>query len=136
MLWWILLIIALMIVMATLLTKGTVAVMGRVAGEGIDRLHRSAEFIVHTHKVPTEWRDKMARRMEGLRASCADESLVEKHQAEARRAVLRRLAGLIRHFQRSSLVVDEEARDILVGELQAAREEWQEKPWRDIAGLA
>ncbi len=107
-----------MAVMATLLTRGTVKLMGRLAGETIQHVHESAEYIVEHHSVPPAWQAKLGKRLRGLRIEGTRSlDLRERHRARAKHACLRQLGKLIKHFQRTSLVVDEEARDILVSEL-------------------
>jgi hypothetical protein len=103
-----------MAVMTTLLTRGTVKLMDRLAGETIQHVHESAEYIVEHHSVPPAWQAKLGKRLRGLRPEVPEARLVERHRARAKRACLRQLDKLVKHFQRTSLVVDEEARDILV----------------------
>ena len=126
-------IVAIMAVGATLLTKATVRLMGRYGGESIRRLHTNAEFIVHHHKVPPLWRERLERRLRGLRDETMDPARREVARERARKLAIRWLDELIRHFGRTSLVVDEEARDILTSELRAARAEWADSDWPGIS---
>mgnify|MGYP001028052526 CR=1 FL=1 len=71
MFFYVILIIAMMVVMATFLTKGTVALMGKLGGETIYRLHNSAEYIVNTRSVPPEWISAMVKRYPSLADSAA-----------------------------------------------------------------
>ncbi len=123
---WLFVIVAIMVVSATLLTRGTVALMGRLAGETIRQVHESAEYIVEHHSVPPAWQAKLGKRLKGLRLEGAEP------RSRAKRACLRQLGKLIKHFQRTSLVVDEEARDILVSELERVDEEWRSRGWGEM----
>jgi hypothetical protein len=129
---WLFVIVAVMAIMATLFTRTTVKLMGRLAGETIQHVHESAEYIVEHHSVPLAWQAKLAKRSRGLRPEGAEPRLRERHCARAKRACLRQLGKLIKHFQRTSLVVDEEARDILVSELTLVDEEWRSRSWVEM----
>ena len=111
-----------MVVGATLFTRGTVALMGRVGGETIHALHTSAEYLVEHHSVPPAWQEKLRRR-HGRSASPGD---------AAKRASLRQLDKIIAHFTKTSLVEDEEARGILLRELEAVYEEWLAASWAEM----
>ena len=129
---WLFVIVAVMAVMATLFTRGTVKLMGRLAGETIQHVHESAEYIVEHHSVPPAWQAKLGKRLKGLQHDSAEPRLRERHRARAKRACLRQLDKLIKHFKRTSLVVDEEARDILVSELSRVDEEWRGRSWEQM----
>jgi hypothetical protein len=126
---WVLIVVVIMSVGATLLTKGTVALMGKFGGQTIHNLHTSAEFIVARHTVPPAWLEKLGRRLDGLRPGCADARRAAAHRGRAQRACLRQLDKLIAHFKKTSLVVDEEARSLLVSELIRVYDEWESWDW-------
>ena len=128
----IVLIVIVMAVGATLLTKAMVSLMGRLGGNSIYQLHSSAEYIVHNHRVPSDWRERLEKRYRGLRDDSLRPEVKEAHRRRAKRIAIRRLDKLIEHFSRTSLVVDEEARAILVTELGNAREKWASSPWDEI----
>jgi hypothetical protein len=119
----------LMAVIAALLTRGTVAAMGRLGGESIHRLLSSAEFIVEHHAVPPAWQGELAKKLDGLRPGCGDGRRKAEHEGRAKRASLRRLDRLIVFARKSSVVADEEARDILVAELVSVAGEWESASW-------
>ncbi len=126
---WLFVIVAIMIVSATLLTRGTVKLMGRLAGETIQHVHESAEYIVEHHSVPPAWQAKLGRRLRGLGVSDTGSKRAAAHRVRAKHACLRQLGKLVKHFQRTSLVVDEEARGILLSELSKVDEEWRSRSW-------
>lgn len=126
------LVIVLMTAGAALLIRLMVVLMGRFGGEPISAMRDSAIFIAQTHRVPRAWRDRMRRRYPSLRPA---EVRADRREAAARRArrhAIRRLDRLIRHFSRTSLVVDEAERDELVGSLEKVRREWRVSTWHEI----
>ncbi len=129
---WLFVIVAIMVVSATLLTRGTVKLMGRLAGETIQQLHESAEYIVDHHSVPPAWQTKLGRKLRGLGVSDTASKKAAAHRVRAKRACLRQLGTLVKHFQRTSIVVDEEARDILVSELTQVEAEWRSRSWGEM----
>jgi len=122
------LIVVIMIVASVLLTKGTVRLMGRFGGETVHKLHKSAELIVDTHKVPPFWSEPLEKRFSRLRERGAETAL-RSAKAAARIRCLKQLQKVIAFFRRSSTVVDEEAREIILSELGAAYEEWLGMDW-------
>ena len=132
MFFYVILIIAMMAVIATFLTKGTVALMGKLGGETIYKLHSSSEHIMNTHSVPPEWVAAMNKRYPGLTDTAASGSALPDLGNRAKRRVIRQLDTLITHFERTSIVADEEAREILVTELLKARDEWLPLSWEEL----
>jgi hypothetical protein len=116
-------------VVAALLTRGTVAITGRLGGESIHRLLSSAEYIVEHHAVPPLWREELERKLGGLRPECGDSRKRAGHEARAKRACRRRLDRLVAFARRTSVVADEEARGILVSELVSTAGEWEAASW-------
>jgi hypothetical protein len=117
-----------------LLTRGSAVLMGRLGGERIQIMHRSAEYIVDNHAVPLAWRQRRWKGPEGVTDPPAAGAATEMGRAEVRmrRACLGRLDGLIRHFERTSLFEDEETRHVLTNELEQVREEWAASSWREM----
>ena len=133
------LVVVLMAAGAAMLIRLMVVLMGRYGGEPISDMRENATFIAQTHRVPRAWRDRARRRYPSLRSVPDDEGQAEvradRREADARRArrhAILRLERLIRHFSRTSLVVDEAERDELVGSLRKVREEWRESKWDEI----
>lgn len=126
---WVLAAIVAMSVVATLLTRGTVALMGRFGGEAMQRTMRDTEYVVEHHAVPPAWKSEIERRFRGLAAECTDAALAEKHRARAVRECHRRLDRLLTFAKKSSIVADEETRGILIAELAQVRGEWRGRGW-------
>jgi hypothetical protein len=131
-LWWALAAVAGMSVMATLLTRVTVALMGRFGGEAVHRTMSDTEYIVERHAVPPAWKAGLERKHRGLRPGCGDAVLGEKHRALARQACLRQLGRLITFAKKSSVVADEETREILLAELTHVRQKWLGRSWNEM----
>ena len=119
-------------VIAAVLTRGTVAIMGRLGGESIQRLLSGAEFIVEHHAVPPDWRAELVKKLDGLRPGCDDGPKRARHEARAKQACLRRLDRLIVFARKSSVVADEEARGILIAELTQVDAEWRSRGWNEM----
>jgi hypothetical protein len=117
---------------AVLLRKFTVRVMGKVAGERINRIHTSVEHIYQTHKVPPAWQAELGRRLDELRDPGGSPERVRIHQERAKRTCMRRLGDLISYVRRSSLVESEEARRLLIDGLSQVKEEWSRETWQQM----
>lgn len=118
-----------MAVGAPLITKGTMALMGRIAGRTVFRIHSSAEYIVDRGTVPPDWREKLEKKLDGLRPGAADGARRAAHRQRAKRTCLRELDRLIDHFKKTSIVSDEEARHILVASLVGVYDAWESADW-------
>jgi len=109
-----------------------VALTGRFGGRRISRIVADAEYIVEHHAVPPAWQAKLQKNLHGLRPDGAEPRTLARHQARARRSCLRRLDRLIAFSQKTSIVADEEAREILVSELMKVDEEWRSRSWKEM----
>ncbi len=119
-----------MAITATVFTKGTVYLMGKYGGESINRIHRDTEFIINTRKVPKEWQIPWEKRMRKLEpAGSASRDRIEK---SAHRQCLKRIRTLILHFERTSMIADEEARELVLKELRDVHTQWQSGDWAHI----
>jgi len=122
----------LMAVVAVLGTKGMVAFMGRFAGQKVSRVLADAEYVVACHAVPPAWQERLRKSLRGLRSDCADPRLKARHQARARRWCLRELERLLSFAKKTSIVADEEARQVFVSELSRVHEEWRGRSWDEM----
>lgn len=138
---WALLAVAAMSVGAALLTRGTVALMGRFGGEAVQRIMQDTEYVVEHHAVPPAWKARLERRLGDLRTDSLDSPLGERSRgqakrqrsrARARRWCLRALDRLVTFANTSSVVADEATRAILVAELALVREEWLVRDWDEM----
>lgn len=119
-------------VVAAFGTRGMVALTGRFAGGAVSRVFADAEHIVDSHTIPPSWQERLQKRLRGLRPDCADPRLSARHQARARRWSLRELERLLSFARKTSIVADEESRQVFVAELQRVREEWLARGWGEM----
>ena len=119
-------------VLAALGTRGMVALMGRFAGAKVSRLLADAEHVVERHAVPPGWQERLRERLRGLGPEGADAALTARHQARARRSCLRELDRLLSFARKTSVVADEETREVFVAELTRVREEWLAWSWAEM----
>jgi hypothetical protein len=112
---WILLLLLVMLGF-TMLFRAAVGRMGQVVGKATYQRHTSAEEIVSSGRVPASWR--------GARPG-------PPYADDARRVYLRRLDDLIRYFGKAPVFDTEETRQLLLGQLRAARERWERGEWQD-----
>ena len=89
-----------------------------VASKMIDRKHMAADVIVHTGTPPTWWCRFMPR-------WSGASPLIKKR-------VMRRLKSTIRYFNNTPLIIDEQARSMIVTELEATYERWKSLSWHQI----
>lgn len=116
---------------AALLTRATVALTSRLGGQRVSRVLADTEYIVERHAMPPTWQAKLRKRFRGLRPD-AEPRARSRLQARARRSCLREL-GRIRAFARTtSIVADEEAREILLSELIRVEAEWRDWNWNEM----
>jgi hypothetical protein len=140
--------VAALSLVVALLTRGAAVLVGRLGGQTIRLMHESAEHIVECHTVPPAWQERLARKRGGAmgRAAARGATTVggcsapaasdPRSEAAARRVCLRQLDRLIKHFEGSSLVADEEARHLLLAELREARWEWASASWAAMCSPA
>lgn len=128
------LVVALMAAVATVFTRTTVYLMGKYAGESINRIHRDTEAIITTHKVPEHWKTPWEDRLRTFDAQSAGDASRDRIERSAHRQSLKRIRTLIRHFERTSMIADEEARDLVLQELRSVYAHWQSSDWEHITG--
>jgi hypothetical protein len=116
-------------VVAALGTKGMVALMGRFAGGKVSRIFADAEYVVEHRAVPPSWMERLRKKHRGLRPDCTDPRLAARHQVRARQWCLRDLERLLSFARKTSIVTDEESRQVFVSELLRVREEWRVRSW-------
>lgn len=121
------------IIVGTLLIRAALLVMGRRAGKFLHETHRDLECIHTTGRVPPQWTEPFRKNVQTLRGDDPhDQSLLAKNAKSARKTCLKKLAKLHTYVERSSLVENEETRDILLQKLANVRTAWQEQDWSSI----
>ena len=131
---YIILVVVMMAIMATVFTKGTVYLMGKYGGESINRIHRDTEFIINTRKVPKGWQIPWEKRMSKLETGQSGKASRDRIEKSAHQQSLKRIHKLIRHFERTSMIEDEEARELVLKELKEVHAQWQSSNWEQIKG--
>ena len=119
--------------MLVFFTKFMVYFMGKYGGETINKIHRSSEFIINTGKLPPWWIECFQKGFEKAARIEDGGQKLEKYKEAAKRKCLKQLVKLIKHFKRTSLVEDEEAREMVLNGLTRAYEEWKKHPWDEIS---
>ncbi len=114
----ILFIIALMALMAVVITKMTLWMISNLGHKYIEKTHRGAEFIINTRQVPPFW---IARK--GLIRS----PLYRKYRA------LKNLKKIISYFRTNTVAGDEESRMLIVKRLTEIYNEWTDREWEEMA---
>lgn len=132
---WALVAVVAMSVGATLLARGTVALMGRFGGEAMQRMMLDTEYIVEHRTVPPAWQSRIAKRLGDLGPGGADSPQRDQRRARAKRECLRELDRLLAFAKKSSVVADEETRGILLEELARVAAEWRDMGWDAMCAL-
>ena len=96
------------IAVMTLVLRAAVQYGGKVVGHSVFRRHRDAEYILKTGRIPPAWQKEEA----------LDGTDIQQTQA------VRQLDQLVRYFQTSPCVADEDTRQILIERLDTVRRSW------------
>ena len=115
-----------------LLLRGAVILMGRITGRYVGEKYKGAEAIISTGKPPKNWTYHAEKKIAKLKEDSGRQSRILKIQRKAQNTCLERLDRLIKYFETSPLVKDEETRKILLDELAKVCQRWKEKDWEKI----
>jgi hypothetical protein len=107
---------------------GTVAI-GKLVGRAVHDRHRNAEYITTTGAVPEQWQTPYLEQIDAVEADHeltaeACERRIAFLEAKRRRHAIKRLDGLLRYFARAPVFAEDEARQMLLGHLEAAKATW------------
>ena len=117
------------IALFVLLLRGAVILMGRITGKYVGEKHKGAEIIINTGKLPKNWTYHTEKK---IAKNLARPNKILKIQKKAKNICLEKLDHLIKYFETSPLVKDEETRKILLDELTRVCQTWKEKDWQEI----
>ncbi len=120
------------IVFFVLTLRLAVILMGRFAGVYVDKKHKAAETIVNTGRAPKDWTSKFERKIKLTKEAGGSPSRIMAIKEKARGTLLKKIDQLTEYFKASTLVQDEETRQILLNELRKARRRWEEEDWEEI----
>ncbi len=87
---------------------------GRAMGERINAMHRAAEVILDTERIPAEWLEHAPAAPDRLR----------RWELRQKRRAIRRIRKLHTYMQRTPCISDVESREFLMAELDRIRGQW------------
>ncbi len=109
----------------TLAVRYGTAYVGRILGERINALHRNAESILDSDRIPATW-------LEPIPSDPAKRPAWERRQ---KRRALKKLKKLQSYMQNTPSISDIESREYVLAELSRIREKWVESDLVQIAAL-
>lgn len=107
-----------MVVFIFLLYKATILYTEKIVSVVVGRKHQDAETILDTGYAPPEWAKRGILRW-------ADDTF-------AKRLAMRKLNAIIKYYRHTSLVPDEDTRELLIGRLNTVKESWRHMAWKEI----
>ena len=124
---------AVVLIVGTLLIRLTVIVMGERAGKFLAETHGAIEYIHATGAVPPQWLAPFQHKLQQLEQNDPEnQTATDRIVRAARKTCLKNLAKLRKYIYNSSLVEDEETRQILLKKLANVHEKWTEQDWQEI----
>ena len=127
--------IAVIMIVGTLLLRGTVLIMGQRAGKFIHETHHTIEYISTTRSVPPQWIEPFQKKIRRLQQDDPhNQRKLARLGRSAQKTCLKKLDKSLKYAYNSSLVQDEETRDILLKKLTDVRKTWAEQDWSEIIG--
>ena len=107
-----------MVVFLVLFTKFIVAYTEKAVSFLVVSKHRDAEMIMDSGIAPPKW-----NRLGPFRFG---------PPALARYRALRRMSRIVKYFEHTPMVEDEEVRELILTKLRTIRDDWRGKDWRGI----
>lgn len=102
----------------TLIFLGAIWLTNALSGQVVGNKHRILEEVVNRGEIPVQWSNDWVSRL--LNKFGGE----QQRQARVRKRVLRKLDELLRYVHTTSLLADEETREVLVERLTEVRAEW------------
>ena len=134
MLGYLLLFIIVMSALTVFFVKGMVRVMGKYGGESIAKIHRNTECITNEGKVPPDWATPWMKKLSAAEKKNMSEDSKTALKKRAHKDCLRELSKLTKHFERTSIIEDEEIRTMILKGLNSAYTKWIDKSWDEMIG--
>ena len=123
------------VVGGTVLIRFTAIIMGRRAGKFLSETHGAIEYIHTTEAVPPQWLEPFRKKHQQFQSSDSEtQGKTARNARSARKICLKKLTKLQKYVYRSSLVQDEETRQILLKKLSDVCETWMTQDWNDLIG--
>lgn len=129
--WGAIIIFLVFIAIFTLSFRYTATLAGRIAAKNIEKTHKTAEYIISTKMPPEDWLEKWKKKIKSVKNSSGDSKKIDRLKLEARDSSLKKLTSLIKYFENSNLIEDEETRKIIIEELIGVGRFWKEN-WDEI----
>ncbi len=129
--WAAIIIFLVFVAVSTLLFRYTTILAGRMVGKKIEKTHRAAEYILSTKMPPEDWLEKWKKKIESIKKKSNDAEKINELKLKARDDSLKKLSSLVKYFENSDLVADEETRKIILEELAEADRLWKEN-WSEV----
>jgi hypothetical protein len=101
---------------------------GRAADRLVGDKHRALESITATGDVPEKWRRGFERKISRLVRRGAAGAKVAAVQMRAKQNYVQRLDKLVNYVRASTLVADEETRQVLLDRISDVRALWESTP--------
>lgn len=125
-------VVIILMVFATVFTLSYTSIrVTRKIGENIEKTHRAAEHIISTKMPPEDWLEKWKKKIESVKKKSNDSEKINELKLKARDDSLKKLNSLVKYFENSDLVADEETRKIILEELSEADRLWKEN-WSKV----
>jgi hypothetical protein len=131
MIWGTIILFLAFIAIFTLSFRYTTILAGRIAAKNIEKTHKTAEYIISTRMPPEDWLERWKKKIKSVKNSSGDSKKIDHLGLQARDFSLKRLVSLIRYFENSNLVEDEETRKVILQELIDVGRFWKEN-WEVI----
>lgn len=96
---------------------------GRVMGNRVNAMHRAAEYILDTAKVPQEWMTPLPD----------DRTREEKYKGQQKQKAIKKLRKLLSYFETTPCFSDAESREYVLGELRRIEQAWIQADWDEMA---
>ena len=129
--WAAIIIFLVFVAVSTLLFRYTTILAGRMVGKKIEKTHRAAEHIISTKMPPEDWLEKWKKKIESIKKKSNDAEKINELKLKARDDSLKKLSSLVKYFENSDLVADEETRKIILEELAEVDRLWKEN-WSEV----
>ena len=129
--WAAIIIFLVFVAVSTLLFRYTTIMAGRMVGKKIEKTHRAAEHIISTKMPPEDWLEKWKKKIESIKKKSNDAEKINELKLKARDDSLKKLSSLVKYFENSDLVADEETRKIILEELAEVDRLWKEN-WSEV----
>ena len=122
------------IICTGLLAKMILWLTDKTGHAAITSYFQAAEYILNHHHAPPHWTKRQFNVLQQPLATLRSRKNDSDTQMDTRQMILQRLDDLIVYFEHCTFFEDERARDELLKQLTAERENWQQLGLSQILG--